>query len=331
MISEISWGIISTGSIARQFAEGLRAAPGAKLLAVASRRQASADQFGDAFAVPRRYDSYAALAADPDVDVIYIGTPHPRHRDDALMCIEAGKAVLLEKPFTLNAHDTERVIARARERGVFVMEAMWTRCTPVMRRVRALLDEGALGAIRYISADFGFRKAFDPTHRLFDPQLGGGALLDVGIYPVSFASFIMGEQPEAITALAHLGQSSVDEHNAITFRYTGGALAQLASAVAVETLHEALIVGERGSVRIPRHFWNPRTMTVTIDDIAETVTPDYIGNGYNYEAEEVMTCLRAGRLESAVMPLDETLAIMQTLDAIRAPWGLVYPAERESP
>lgn len=328
MISEIRWGILSTGGIAHKFAEGLRTAPGARLLAVASRAQATADQFGDTFAVPRRYDSYAALAADPDIDVIYIGTPHPRHRDDALLCIEAGKAVLLEKPFTLNAADTAYVIAQARARGVFMMEAMWTRCSPVFRRLRGLLDQGALGTIRYISADFGLYREFNAAHRLYNPDLGGGALLDLGIYPVSLASFIMGAQPEAITSLAHLGQTGVDEQNAISFRYANGALAQLSSAVSVETPNEALIVGDRGTVRIPKHFWSPRTMIVTIDGVQETVAPAYEGNGYNYEADEVMACLNAGKLESGVMPLDETQAIMETMDAIRAPWGLVYPAEQ---
>jgi predicted dehydrogenase len=324
----IRWGILSTGSIAAQFAEGLRWAADAELHAVASRTQETADRFGDRFGIARRYSSYEALAADPEVDVVYIGTPHPRHRDDALLCIDAGKAVLLEKPFTLNAADTATVIARARSRGVFLMEAMWTRFTPVMQQVRALLDEGALGPLRFVSADFGFRAPFDAASRLYAPELGGGALLDVGIYPVSFASFVFREQPHAVQSFAEIGQTGVDEQNTVNFQYANGALAQLSSAVATEMPHEAMIVGERGSIRIPRHFWNPRRFTLTQDGKTETVEPEYRGNGYNYEAEAVCACLRAGVLESAVMPLDETHAIMQTMDRIRAPWGLVYPAER---
>ncbi|MFQ3568169.1 MAG: Gfo/Idh/MocA family oxidoreductase [Aggregatilineales bacterium] len=323
----VRWGILSTGGIARQFARGLAHAPGAQLVAVGSRSQANADAFGDEFGVPRRYASYDALAADPDLDVIYIGTPHPFHAANSLLCIEAGKAVLCEKPFTLNARQASAVIRAARERGVFLMEALWTRFTPVMHKVRALLAEGAIGRPRMVTADFGFHAPFDPESRLFSRALGGGALLDVGVYPVSLASMVFGA-PLRISTMAHLGATGVDEQAAMIFGYNDGALALLSCAITVMTPMEATITGERGMIRLPANWWMPQECILSLEDEPEQVFElPFTGNGYNYEALEVMRCLREGLLESPIMPLDETLALMQTLDNIRSQWGLRYPEE----
>lgn len=323
----VRWGILSTGSIARQFARGLAHAPGAQLVAVGSRSQANAEAFGDEFGVPRRYASYEALAADPDLDVIYIGTPHPFHAANSLLCIEAGKAVLCEKPFALNARQASAVIRAARERGVFLMEALWTRFTPVMRKVRALLAEGAIGRPRMVTADFGFHAPFDPESRLFNRALGGGALLDVGVYPVSLASMVFGPPPR-ISTIAHLGATGVDEQAAIILGYDDGALALLSCAITVMTPMEATIAGERGMIRLPANWWMPQECILSLEGEPEQIFElPFTGNGYNYEALEVMRCLREGLLESPIMPLDETLALMQTLDDIRAQWGLRYPEE----
>jgi predicted dehydrogenase len=323
----VRWGILSTGGIARQFARGLAYAPGAQLVAVGSRSQANAEAFGDEFGVPRRYASYEALAADPDLDVIYIGTPHPFHAANSLLCIEAGKAVLCEKPFTLNARQASAVIRAARERGVFLMEALWTRFTPVMHKVRALLAEGAIGRPRMVTADFGFHAPFDPESRLFNRALGGGALLDVGVYPVSLASMIFGAPPR-ISTMAHLGATGVDEQAAMIFGYEDGALALLSCAISVMTPMEATITGERGMIRLPANWWMPQECILNLEGEPEqTFELPFTGNGYNYEALEVMRCLREGLLESPIMPLDETLALMQTLDNIRSQWGLRYPEE----
>ncbi len=323
----VRWGILSTGGIARQFARGLAYAPGAQLVAVGSRSQANAEAFGDEFGVPRRYASYEALAADPDLDVIYIGTPHPFHAANSLLCIEAGKAVLCEKPFTLNARQASAVIRAARERGVFLMEALWTRFTPVMHKVRALLAEGAIGRPRMVTADFGFHAPFDPESRLFNRALGGGALLDVGVYPVSLASMVFGAPPR-ISTMAHLGATGVDEQAAMIFGYEDGALAVLSCAISVMTPMEATITGERGMIRLPANWWMPQECILSLEGEPEqTFELPFTGNGYNYEALEVMRCLREGLLESPIMPLDETLALMQTLDNIRSQWGLRYPEE----
>ncbi|GAB4414989.1 MAG: Gfo/Idh/MocA family oxidoreductase [Anaerolineae bacterium] len=327
MTDNIRWGILGTGVIARKFALGLKAAPGAELVAVGSRIEATADQFGDAFDVPRRHASYEALAHDPEVDVIYISTPHSLHKDNTLLCLEAGKAVLCEKPFAINAVETEAMIKLARQKKLFLMEAMWTRFLPAVLKVRQLIAEDAIGEVRMLMADLGFRAEFDPKSRLFDPALGGGALLDVGIYTVSFASMLLGT-PVKVTSLAQLGQTGVDEQSAMLLSYAGGQLAVLAAAVRTDIPSEAIIMGTKGRIRVHAPIYCPVRLTLSRPEQGdEIIDAPLEGNGYNYQALEVMNCLRNGWLESATMPLDETLSIMRTMDEIRAPWGLKYPME----
>lgn len=326
MTDTIRWGIISTGGIAGKMADALKRleGEGAHLLAVGSRTQESADAFGDRYGIPRRYASYEALAQDPDVDVIYVATPHPFHHDNTLLCLDHGKAVLCEKPFAMTARETIDMIESARAKGLFLMEAMWTRYLPVMVRVRELLREGVIGEPRLLTADFGFRAPFDPYHRLFAPELGGGALLDVGIYPVSFASMVMGT-PESVYSVARLGETGVDEETAILFGYSNGAMAQLSAATRLNTPVEAVINGTEGRIKIHTHFFMGDTLTLARGGMIEprseeTFTYETNENGFVYQAREVMACLRAGALESAIMPLDETLSIMRTMDAIMAQW-----------
>jgi predicted dehydrogenase len=297
-------------------------------VAVGSRSQSSADDFGYEFDVPRRHATYAALADDPDVDVVYIATPHPFHRETSMLCLEGGKAVLCEKPFAINASEAEDVIALARQKGLFLMEAMWTRFLPVLVKTRELLSRGAIGEVCALFADFGFRTAFDPKSRLFDLHLGGGALLDVGVYPVSLASMVFGTAPSRISGMAHLGQTGVDEQSAVILGYDQGQLAILAAAVRTEMPQEAVLMGTEGQIRIHAPWWRPTTLTLSLPGQEdEVIHLPYEGNGYNYEAAAVMDNLRAGTTENDVMRLDETLAIMQTLDRIRAQWGLRYPME----
>jgi len=327
MTDKIRWGILGTGKIARKFAAGLAAVPDAALVAVGSRTQDSADRFAGLFRVPHCHGSYEALAADPDVDAVYIATLHPFHAANSLFCLNAGKAVLCEKPFTMNAREAADVIRTARGRKLFLMEAMWTRFLPVVARVREWLRAGAIGEVLMLTADFGFRAEFDRRSRVFDPALGGGALLDVGIYPISFASMVFGGPPDRIASLAHLGQTGVDEEAGIVLGYSGGRLAVLHTAVRVNTPGEACIMGTAGMIRIPARFWCATTVSLLAGGNEERIEIPLDGNGYNYEAAEVGRCLREGRLESDVMPLDESLSIMQTLDRIREQWGLCYPGE----
>ncbi|MFO7897702.1 MAG: Gfo/Idh/MocA family oxidoreductase [Planctomycetota bacterium] len=326
MQGPVHWGMLGTGSIARKFATGLTALPDAKLAAVGSRAQETADAFGDEFDVPRRHPSYEALANDPQVDVVYVATPHSLHRENTLLCLAAGKGVLCEKPFAINARQAAEMIAAARARGLFLMEAMWTRCLPAIGKLRDLLAEGAIGDVRMVVADFGFRAGVAPGKRLFNPALGGGALLDVGVYPVSLASMVFGGPPDRIASLAALGETGVDEQAGMVLGYDGGRLAVLHTAIRTRTAHEAQVYGTDGRVRVP-DFWHATHLFVVKGGGEERIDAPFDGNGYNHEAAEVMDCLRAGRRESDVMPLDESLAVMETLDRIREQWGLRYPME----
>jgi len=328
MERRIRWGILGTGAIARLFADGLMACPGAELAAVGSRTQKSADAFGDHYRVARRHASYEALANDPNVDVIYIATPHTLHAENSILCIEAGKAVLCEKPFTINAGETERVIQAARAKKVFLMEAMWTRFIPAMRQAHEWVAEGKIGRVRMVQASFGFYSEPDEEGRLLNPALGGGSLLDVGIYPVALAYDFFRRPPARITGFADMKRFGVDEQAAMLFNYDDGGLAVLSSGVTIETPYDAWIMGETGQIQIHAPFWSSPRATLRERGKYDVVADlPLVGNGYNYEAEEVMRCMREGKLESELMPLDETLTIMRTMDEIRAQWGLKYAAD----
>jgi predicted dehydrogenase len=326
MVDTLRWGILGTGSIAHKFGTGLSAAPGAELIAVGSRTQGAADQFAAKFNVPHRHASYEALANDPDVDAIYVATPHPFHAENSILCLEAGKAVLCEKPFTINVKQADSVIALARQKHLFLMEAMWTRYLPAIVRLRELIASGTIGELRMLTADFGFRTEFNPQGRLFNPALGGGGLLDVGVYPVSLAFMLFGA-PARITSTVHLGDTGVDEQAAWLFGYDGGEIAVMSSAIRTNTPHEAVISGTKGIIRVPDWWHADKLIVQPSGKPAETMNVPFEGNGYNYEALEVARCLHAGKLESDIMPLDETRAIMAAMDTIRAEWGLKYPGE----
>ena len=328
MTDKIRWGILSTGWIAREFAAGLKFLPDAELLAVGSRAQTTADAFGDEYDIPRRYDSYQAVADDPDVDVVYVATPHHLHKPNTLMCLEAGKPVLVEKSFALNAAEAAEMIQKAREKELFLMEALWSRFLPSVIKMREILKSGVLGEIKMFQADFGFKPPYNPTGRLFNPQLAGGALLDVGIYPVTFAVMVLG-LPDQIASVASLGQTGVDEQFGAVFNYDHGPIAVLAGGIIANLPREALITGTKGSLRLHKYFWYSERLTLTLEGQDPQVIETPIeGSGYKYEAAEVMACLRTGKLESELMSLDESLAIMGVMDHMRAQWGLKYPMEQ---
>jgi len=322
------WGIISTGSIANRFVQGAQSLPDTTVLAVGSRTPAAAAAFGERHGIERRYASYEALAADPDLDAIYIATPHPFHKENCLQCLEAGKAVLCEKPFTINAAELQEVVALARARQLFLMEGMWSRFMPATARLRELLAAGVIGEPRLLDVDFGFRAAFNPAGRLFAPALGGGALLDIGVYTLSLASMIFGP-PQRIASMADLGKSGVDENAAMILGYAGGALSVICAAIRTSTPQRAVVNGTLGRITLHPPFWFPERLTLEVygGETTEMTLP-MNGNGFNHEAAEVARCIAAGRLESDIMPLDESLALMQTMDEIRAQWGLRYPMEQ---
>ncbi len=324
---QVRWGILGPGNIARKFAKGLTAVPGASLAGVASRSLDRARAFADEHGCPRAYGSHADLAGDPDIDAVYIATPHPQHLAAARLCLEAGKAVLCEKPITVNAHQLEELIALAQARQVFLMEAMWTRFLPAMAQVRAWLAEGAIGEPRLVTADFGFRCGWDPSSRLLDPANAGGALLDVGVYVLALAGMVFAGNPERIAGFAHIGESGVDEQAALILGWAGGRLASLTCAVRTATPQGARIDGTDGSITVPG-FWHATSASLhgaagrTVD-----VNLPHVGNGSEYQTIEVARCLAAGLTESPIMPLAESLAIQRSMDELRRQWGLRYPFE----
>jgi predicted dehydrogenase len=310
----VRWGIVGTGGIARAFAADLALTDSGTVAAVGSRTRESAERFG----FGRPHGSYAALVADPDVDAVYVATPHPMHHANALLALEAGKPVLVEKAFTMNAAEARELVAAARAKGLFLMEAMWTRFLPHMAEIRALLASGALGELVTVMADHGQWFAHDPDFRLFAPGLGGGALLDLGVYPVSFASMVLGP-PERIVTLGTPAFTAVDGQTSMLLGYASGAQAVLTCTLSAVSPTRAAIVGTDGRIEIDRTFYAPTSFSF----IPRTGEPRrfehrHEGLGLRHEADEVARCLREGLLESPLMPLDETVQIMETMDAVLA-------------
>jgi predicted dehydrogenase len=322
----IRWGVVGPGVIATGFAEAMEQTDGGTIVAVASRSTERAAAFGDRFAIPARYGDYEALAADPDVDVVYVATPQSRHEPDTLTMLGAGKHVLCEKPLGLSARQGDRMVAQARARGVFLMEAMWSRYLPAYRALLDVIGEGRIGDPMLVEADFGFRRPLEPGHRLFDLALGGGALLDLGIYPIQLCSLVLGS-PEHVAADGIVGVTGVDEVNAAVLRSAGERLGVIKSGIRVGMSCTARISGTDGWIELPAFMHCPNYLTVTTGAGSERIDGSYEGNGLRFEIEEVHRCLSEGLPESPVMPLDETLDIATTLDAIRAQLGVVYPGE----
>jgi len=327
MSDKLRWGVIATGHIARKFAAAVRMSETGRLVAVGSRSMASADAFADEFDIPHRHASYEALVTDEQVQAVYVATPHPMHAPSTMMAIKAGKAVLCEKPFAVNAVEARRVIAAARQAKLFLMEAMWSRFLPPIRKAAQLVKSGAIGEPRMIMADFGFRGRWEPDSRLLNANLAGGGLLDVGIYPISLAGMFFGPA-RAVAAQAHIGETKVDEQAGMVLKYDDGRLAVLATGVRTETPMEAWILGTEGKIHFHREWWrgNPLTVLAKGKD-PETISPEVAENGFVYEVEEVGRCIAEGKKESDIMGLDETISIMETMDEIRRQVGLRYPFE----
>jgi predicted dehydrogenase len=324
METRTRWGILATGGIANRFAADLKLLPDAELAAVGSRRLDTAQKFAIEHGFARAHGSWAELAADPEVDVVYVATPHSAHHDAARLCLAAGKAVLCEKPLTLTLKSAEDLVEIARRRGVFLMEAMWTRTLPAIRRLREIVDGGEIGDVTAVYADFAVPGPTDPGHRLRAPELGGGALLDLGVYPVTFAHLFLGV-PDRISALATLTPGGVDENTALLLGYPSGALAMLHCGIVGGSGHSATIVGTRGRVEIPHGFFNTTGFTVIRRDKPEQVKLPLRGSGMGYEAEEVMACLAAGRIESDLVPHAATLDVMRIMDTALGQLGISYP------
>ena len=323
----IRWGIIGPGKIAARFARSMTVVDDGRIVAVASRSAERAGAFADEFDIAGRYDDVRALVDDPDVDAVYVATPHSRHEADTVRCLEAGKHVLCEKPIALNAAQAGRMIAAAEAGGRFLMEAVWSRFLPSYRALVHLVSGGRIGTPMQVDADFGFRVPVDPAHRLFDPHQGGGALLDLGIYPLQLCTLVLGPV-EHVAAAAVLGTTGVDEQVAAVLRHAGGGLGLAKAAITVPLACTARVSGSDGWIELPAFMHCPTSFTVHASGAApEVVDCPFEGEGLQFEIVEVHRCIAAGRTESPTMPLAETLALAATMDDIRAQIGLTYPGE----
>ncbi len=326
----IRWGILGAGRIARKFAGDLRYAEDCELVAIGSRSRQSAEEFSKEFPVKYAHDSYEALVQNPEVDVIYIATPHNLHHENTLLCLQHQKAVLCEKPFAINSRQATEMINLAREKKVFLMEALWTKFHPHYIKMQEMIGQGLLGEIKSVLVNFGFKPTAPVPARLFDPSLGGGTLMDIGIYNVFIAMSVLGK-PDHIDAVITPAPTGVDEQCAILFRYKNGALAQLFSTFSSDLATEADICGTEGRIRLTSRFYETSS---TVEYYGERVDSRQVipiekgqGFGYQYEARHVNECLRNGLTESPVMSFADTLLLIQTLDKIRAIAGIYYPAD----
>lgn len=327
MADKIKWGILGTGRIARSFAVALNYLEDVELYGIASRSGEKAEAFSREFSVSKRYSSYESLVAARDIDVVYIATPHSLHKENCLMCLEHGKAVLCEKPFTINAPEAATVIDFARQRQLFLMEAMWTRFIPAAIKLKELIEDNVIGDIQYLFAGGAILPSFEPDFYVFRKELGGGVLLDAGVYLVSLASWLLGF-PDRIQSAASLSRRGVDDHDALLLEYDGGAIASLYVSMRTRSRPDITVLGSKGKIYVHPPLFCPSKITLVLFDAEETeITLPIESNGYQFEIMEVNRCLQEGKTESDVMPLDETLAIMRIMDEIREQIGLKYPME----
>jgi predicted dehydrogenase len=330
-MDKIRWGILGCGRIARKFAEDLALVGDAELTAVGSRDQKGADDFCRIHPARFSHGSYEALVQDPEVDVIYVASPHALHHEHTLLCLQNGKHVLCEKAFAINQAQAREMIGLAREKGLFLMEALWTKFMPHYRKVREMVAAGQLGKVRSVLVNFGFSPDPPVPQRLLDPALGGGTMLDIGIYNVFMAMAILG-RPDEIDAWMTPADTGIDLQCAVTFRYRDGAIAQLFSSFSSNLATEADISGEKGRIRLTTRFYEPSARIEfypgRVDSRTEIPFDKDPGWGYHYEIRHVQDCLRNGLTESPVMSHADSLELMEVLDEIRAKAGIVYPADR---
>ena len=313
MTRELRWGIVGPGRIAELLVEDFQYVDGSRAVAVASRSAARAEDFARRHGLERAHGSYAAILADPDVDVLYVATPHAQHAAVALGALAAGKALLVEKAFTATPAGAEHVVTAARSSGVFTMEAMWTRFQPAVVRLRELIADGAIGEVRSVQADLGVQREFDPTDRLFAKELGGGALLDLGVYVVSFAQMLLGD-PDTVAATGSLFETGVEAEASLLLGWADGRSATLTTSLRNALPGQARVFGTAGWIDVLPRFHHPQTIVLhRVGADPEEITLPQLRDGYSHELIEVTECVRAGRSESAVMPLADTLAVQRVL------------------
>lgn len=328
-MNNVNWGILGCGGIAHTFMTSMGTLDRGTVLAGASRTPGKARDFAQKYSLQHAYEDYESLATDARIDAVYVATTHNFHYENVKLCLENGKHVLCEKPFTINARQAEELIALARERNLFLMEAVWTRFLPAIRKLQEILAQGIIGDVQTVKADFPIMRDFDPEHRLWNKSLAGGALLDLGIYPLTFTDIVFDENPCTIKSSAVIGGTGVDERSFYLLEYGEGRRAMLSSSFTCHGPIEAMVLGTKGHIRIP-HFLGAQELHVHLKD---SESPDILkfpfgtGENFKYEIDHAMACIENGKTESDILPLPKTLAIMQTMDSIRTQWGLKYDGE----
>ncbi|KXI27290.1 Gfo/Idh/MocA family protein [Paraglaciecola hydrolytica] len=330
-MSIFQWGIIGPGSIANKFAEALVKSERGTLTAIASRSPERAQEFAQRFGVKQIYSQYSELMADPNIDIIYIATPHSHHFQLAKQCLEAGKNILLEKPLTINAAQTRLLIELAQDKGVLFQEALWSRFMPGFAKLKSLLQEGKIGKLQYIQSDIGFAFGPKPEHRLNNPLLAGGALLDLGVYSISLSQFLLEQVPDTIQAISHIGESGIDETTQVNMHYPDGQLSQFSCSIKAQCSNSMTLVGDKGRIHLPEHFWVGEQVQLWLDGkLVEKLNFPHQVNGFEHQIEESMSCIEQGKLCSDLMPHKDSLAVMRVMDEIRRQIGLRYGDELEA-
>lgn len=330
MNKQIKWGLIGCGRIAPKFIGGINHLQDTSVVAVASKNIVKAKRLAYEFDIPSFYDNYEELITNPEVDAIYISNTHNFHKETALLCLKYKKPVLCEKAFTVNGDEAEEVINFAKSQGVFIMEAMWTRFLPNIIHIKKLLSEGAIGEIKFLQGTFGFAAPNNPQDRLLNINLAGGSLLDIGVYLVSMAYFIMDKDPVDIKSSAKIGKTRVDEQATFHFTYDNGVMALFNCSLVIDTTQEFIITGTEGKIIIPKFWCSDKSTLILNNQIPQEFSFPIEATGFNYEIEEMNKCLREGKTHSETMAPDDTLRIMKCLDNIRKDWDMIYQADNEA-
>lgn len=325
---KINWGILSTGTIAKRFAATMKQRTDAcSLLAVASRHKDSAEQFAQTYNIPNTYGSYLDLVQDPDVDIIYIATPHSLHYENAKLCLEHGKNVLCEKSFTVNAAQASELFRIAREKGLFIMEAFWTKFLPAFTLLKETVAKGAIGDITHFRAQYGFAPQGARYVRKFDPQLAGGTLLDIGVYAIGVACMLLGYQPKHMHSCAIMGEYGTDQFDSIMLEYEAGISAHLITTIGTQLDTQAVLFGTKGHIVLP-NFTGLQNFTVfPADGASYTLEAPFEIDGFEYQIREAEQCLLTHKRESSIMTHENTLDVMNLMDQARSAWKLTFPCE----
>ncbi|SHH98200.1 Gfo/Idh/MocA family protein [Clostridium grantii] len=324
---KIKWGILAPGGISHSFVKGLKSLEDAEIYAVASRSEERAKEFGEKYDIEKCYGSYEELINDEQVEVIYIATPHNFHKKYSIECLKAGKAVLCEKSVAMNTEELEEILACAKQENVFFMEAMWTRFLPITEKIIEIIKEGTIGDIKMMRTDFSFNAPYKPEQRLFNAKLAGGALLDVGIYPISYSSMFINGDVTNIKSSAYIGETNVDEQDSALLSYENGEMASLTFGLITDGSKDSWIIGTKGKIYIPNFWYAEKAEIYKGNEKIKEINLPHNVNGYEYEAQEVMSCLKDGKIESSKRTWNDTLKVMKIMDSLREEWKLEYPTE----